>query len=322
LNKATPQTPVPGPGFRTLKTLASALMFLPAWLPLGVLRALGRMCGTLAYALLPRRRRIARVNVERTKAAGFLPCGVDAARTARRSFGAVAMTFLEGIVLLKRGLGPFRGRWRLEGRENAERALELSGASGRGTVFLTAHMGPWELSPHVMRAEFGFSMAVVGRGQGGGVLESLMVESRTGTGNTFVFKDRGAREMLSILRRGGRIGTLIDQAAVVKREGAELRFMGRPARTNLGPYKLAARTGAAVVPLFARREGGEYVIEIFPPMEPPARRDDPGDGWPAEAAQKVNDLLGAQIRLRPHEWMWGHRRWKTPEGIRTDPGFF
>ncbi|MDR1036804.1 MAG: lysophospholipid acyltransferase family protein [Deltaproteobacteria bacterium] len=320
MDTAAPQTPAPGPGFRVSRALASALMFLPARLPLGLLRTAGRLCGTLAYLALPRRRRIARVNVERAKEAGFLPPDLDAGRTARLSFGSVAVTFLEGVVLLKRGLGPFEGRWRVAGRENALAALE--GAEGRGALFLTAHMGPWELSPHVMRAEFGIRMAVVGRGQGGGVLESLMVESRTVTGNTFIFKDRGAREMLKVLKGGGCVGTLVDQAAVVEREGAELSFMGRPARTNLGPYKLAARTGAPVVPLFARREGPLSVIEIFPPIRPPAPGADPGGGWPAEAAQRVNDLLGEQIRLHPPEWMWGHRRWKTPEGIRDDPGFF
>jgi KDO2-lipid IV(A) lauroyltransferase len=297
-------------------------MFLPARLPLGALAALGRLAGSIAYLALPRRRKIARVNVERAKEAGFLPEGVDAGKTARLSFGTVAQTLLEGMVLHQRGLEPFVGRWRVDGRENARAALGLSAASGSGVVFLTAHMGPWELAPHVMRAEFGISMAVVGRAQGGGILERLMVEARTGTGNSFIFKDRGAREMLKILKRGGHIGTLIDQAAVVEREGAELSFMGRPARTNLGPYKLAARTGATVVPLFARREGGEAVIEIHPLLAPPAPRDDPEGLWPAAAAQKVNDLLGEQVRLRPPEWMWGHRRWKTPEGIRADPGFF
>jgi KDO2-lipid IV(A) lauroyltransferase len=295
-------------------------MFLPARLPLGMLRALARLGGTLAWLALRRRRVIATVNIERAQAAGFLPGSLDAGRTARLSFGSVAQTLAEAVVLHQRGLAPFRGRYRVDGRENALEAIRLAREKGRGLVLVTAHMGPWELAPHVMREEFGISIAIVGRGQGGGVLERLALESRTGTGNTFIFKDRGAREMIRVLRSGGTLGTLIDQAAVVPRDGAELVFMGRPARTNLGPFKLAARTGAPILPLFARREdGGLAVIEILPCLAPP---DAPDGAWPAEAAQRANDILGEQIRLRPREWMWSHRRWKTPEGIRTDPGFF
>ncbi|MDR3153338.1 MAG: lysophospholipid acyltransferase family protein [Deltaproteobacteria bacterium] len=295
------------------------MMWLPARLPLGLLRALGRLAGSLLYLALPRRRRIARVNVERVKEAGYLPEALDASRVARLSFGTVAQTLLEAMVLHQRGLAPFRGKWRLEGRERALEALSLARARGTGAVFLTAHMGPWELAPHVMREEFGITMAVVGRGQGGGALERLMVESRTGTGNLFIFKDRGAREMLRALKAGLCVGTLIDQAAVVEREGAEISFMGRPSRTNLGPYRLAARAGAPLVPLFGRREGAFAVFEILPPLAPPVGG---GGDWPLEAARRLNALLGEAVRRRPHEWMWGHRRWKTPEGIRSDPGYF
>jgi KDO2-lipid IV(A) lauroyltransferase len=284
-----------------------------------LLRACGGLAGDLFYLASSRRRRIAVVNVERAQAAGYLPADLAPRRVARLSFAAVARTVLEAMVLHQRGLAPFRGGWRLEGRQNALDALALARARGGGLVFLTAHMGPWELAPHVMRAEFGVTMAVVGRGQGRGILDRLMVESRTGTGNTFIYKDRGAREMLAALRGGGCLGTLVDQAAVVEREGAELEFMGRPARTNLGPFKLAARTGAPLLPLFGRREGGTAVFEIHPCLTPP---EAPEPSWPREAAQKVNDLLGEAVRRRPGEWMWGHRRWKTPEGIRGDPDFF
>jgi KDO2-lipid IV(A) lauroyltransferase len=314
-----PETRASRPGQKALSGLARALLFLPTRLPLGVLRALGGFFGSVLYFLMARRRRIARVNVERARDAGFLPQDVVPSLIARRSFGTVAKTILEAAVLWQRGLEPFKGRWRILGREGVEEALELARSRSTGVIFLAAHTGPWELSPHVVRREFGIRVAIVGRGQGGGALDRFMVESRTGTGNTFIFKDKGAREMLKALRAGDCLGTLADQAAVVEREGAELMFMGRPARTNLGPFKLAAHAGAPLLPMFGRREGGIYVFEIHPFLEPP---DEPDGSWAAKAAQEVNDLLGEEVRARPSEWMWSHRRWKTPEGMKTDPGFF
>jgi lauroyl/myristoyl acyltransferase len=94
LPSTAPQTTARGPGFRALRALAAAAIFLPARLPLGVLAALGSAAGALGYLALPRRRRIARVNVERAQDAGFLPAGLDAGRVARLSFATVARTLL------------------------------------------------------------------------------------------------------------------------------------------------------------------------------------------------------------------------------------
>jgi KDO2-lipid IV(A) lauroyltransferase len=253
-------------------------------------------------------------NIRRCQEAGSLPAGLDAARTARLSFMGLGRTAAESFRLMHRGYGHFDGRVSITGAVGAvERLIEGARNGGPGIIFMTAHAGNWELSSAAMPKRFGISLDAVGRSQGR-VADHILTRVRTQGGGRLIFKDGGAREMLRILKGGGFLGTLFDQADIVGTGGAKLSFMGRPAVTTLGPPKLAARTGASMVPLLCRRDGAEHHIEILDPLGPPT---DPKDREPLlAAAQKLNDLLSDFIRRHPEQWMWSHRRWKMPEKFR------
>jgi KDO2-lipid IV(A) lauroyltransferase len=259
---------------------------------------------------------IAVENIRRCQEAGYLPMDLDPEAVARGSFESLSRTVLESLAFHQRGLGYFKGRFRLERAALFTDLLKEGGPGGRGTILLTAHMANWELMPQAIRELTGAKITIVGRTQGGLLLDRLIFDTRTMTGNGFIFKDMGARAMLGVLKEGGVIGTLYDQAAIVEREGALLTFMGRPAWTNLGPVKLAAKTGAVLLPVFGARDGKEHIFEFSDPVRPP---ESPGQDWILKAAQDLNDVLGRRILQSPSEWMWTHRRWKTPEGVKEDP---
>ncbi|MDR2339932.1 MAG: hypothetical protein LBF40_07360 [Deltaproteobacteria bacterium] len=313
-----PENPLAALGlFGRLGHALAGLMILPvAWLPARVHLWLGGILGRLAFRLLKRRRVIAVANIERCQEAGFLPASLDAVSTARESFVGVARTILESLAFYRRGMGYFKGRYGFVGEDRLQEALKGLKKGGPGLILLTAHIGCWELAPQAIRERFGIRIVIVGRSQGGPLTNALIAESRTKTGNGYIFKANTARVMLQTLRDGGIIGTLFDQAAIVESEGALLPFMGRPAHTNLGPERLAAKTGSTLLPVFAIRDGARHSIEFGEPIPAP-----PGAGrdWAANAALTLNDTLGERILKDPGQWMWGHRRWKTPEGIKEDP---
>jgi KDO2-lipid IV(A) lauroyltransferase len=212
----------------------------------------------------------------------------------------------------------FRGHWTVLNPEYGRNVLAEAKNQGRGVIFLTAHCGNWELSCQVLPLYFGFLVNIVGRTQGP-LADRLLVRLRTRGGHGFIYKDGGARDMLAILRSGGILGTLYDQSALVGGEGVPLNFMGRPALTTLAPLKLAAKTGALVIPFFSRREGDGHFFELHPHITPPPKAD---QSWLIQSTQALNDLLAEFIGKYPDQWMWGHRRWKNLEGIRNDPRFF
>ena len=92
--------------------------------------------------------------------------------------------------------------------------------------------------------------------------------------------------------------------------GAVLTFLGRPAATAIGPAMLALRSGATILPVFIRRlEGDRFLYSIHERVEMPATED---RQEAAEAlAQKLNDIIGAEITAHPEQWLWLHDRWKA-----------
>jgi KDO2-lipid IV(A) lauroyltransferase len=271
---------------------------------------LGDLGGLLFYQLSRRRRSIALDNIQKAKESGALPSDLDAAYTAKKSFKNLGRTAVESFCLLHRGFDYFKGCCQFEGlTEPVPAIVESTKETGRGVIFLTAHSGNWEISPAAVSVRFNFKVSVVGRSQGH-IADQILSRIRSQGGGEFIYKDGGARTMLTLLKNGGFLGTLFDQAAVVGSNIAELTFMGRPAMTTLGPVRLAAKTGAAVVPFFCRREGRRHIFEFVAPIFPPQGND---REWLNQSAQKLNDQLADFIRRYPDQWMWSHRRWKMPD---------
>jgi len=191
-------------------------------------------------------------------------------------------------------------RWiRYEGFEHFEEALRR----GRGVLFATAHLGNWELSAYA-HALLTAPMSVVVRPLDNPLIDGLVERRRTLSGNRMLGKKDYARGILKALAANQAVGVLIDQNVAVE-EGAFVDFFGIPASAGTGFAKLAARTGAAVIPGFAlwSAEERRYVLRFYPPVAMS------GDAVRDTAA--LHAVLEAVIREYPDQWLWIHRRWKT-----------
>lgn len=304
------------PGLRWVEALTWSLAWLPARLGL----ALGALVGRLTYYLWPKRRRIALANLEMIKANGSLPADLPAAATARDCFANMGRAAWESLCYYHRGLEPFLKYCRVEqGAEYMAEALAESRREKRGLMLVTGHMGSWEIMCHYLPRVFGCSLNIVGRDSGKPLADALVHRLRTKGGNNFISKKGGAREMLAVLKSaGGVIGTLIDQAVIGSHPGAPVPFLGREATTNLGPHRLARRVGSPVVMVLFRREGPYNYMKFYPPLRfDPALSEE--ESLLAVAGQ-LNAQLGEHIKSYPDQWMWGHRRWKTSQGVRQKPG--
>lgn len=186
-----------------------------------------------------------------------------------------------------------------EGLEHYHHAKQ----QGRGILIATAHLGNWELSAfaHGFLTE---PMNIVIRPLDNVRIDRLVERTRRLSGNRLIEKWDSARSILQALRQNQPVGVLIDQNTSLQ-EGAFIDFFGVPACANTALVRLAARTGAPVVPGFAlwSKERGRYILRFYPeiPISGDVQRD----------TQALHSMLEQRIREHPDQWLWIHRRWKT-----------
>ena len=202
----------------------------------------GARCANALDLAIPRLRRIADGNLT------FAYPDRDAAWRRRTidgvfaSIGRLLVAFARFPRITKANVS----EWiRYEGFEHYERAKER----GNGVLFATAHLGNWELSAyaHALLTE---PMNVVVRPLDNPLIDAIVENRRALSGNTLLSKRDFARSIFQALRRNEPVGILVDQN-VAADNGAFVPFFGKLACANLTFAKLAARSGAAVIPGFA-----------------------------------------------------------------------
>jgi KDO2-lipid IV(A) lauroyltransferase len=270
------------------------------WAPLPLAHGLARAYARLLDRALPRLRRVARGNLSLA-----LP-GLGAARHKEivdgvfRSIARMLVTFAKFPAIR----GDTVHRWiRCEGAEYVEEALR----QGRGVLFATAHFGNWELSAYAW-ALLAAPMSVVVRPLDNARIDALVERRRGLSGNRMIGKKDYARSILKALAANEAVGILVDQNSSAD-TGVFVDFFGVKACAGTGFAKLAAHSGAAVIPGFAVWEEaeGRYVLRFQPPLVM--------TGDAARDTQLVQSQLEETIRQYPDQWLWIHRRWKTrPEG--------
>ena len=276
--------------------LARAVVGSLAFGPRRTAFALARLYTRVLDLAIPRLRRVALRNL-----AMALPDLDERARSriADGVFRSIAR-LLVAFARFPRITGANVKDWiRYEGYEHFEEALRR----GRGVLFATAHLGNWELSAFA-HALLSHPMYVIARPLDNARIEALVMRYRTLSGNTIIDKREFARPILKALGDNRAVGILVDQNASPD-QGTFVDFFGLPACAFTGFVKIAARSGAAVIPGYAlwSESEGRYVLRFDPPLQ--ITGDEHAD------TARIQSHLEQVIRAHPDQWLWIHRRWRT-----------
>jgi len=277
-------------------TFARAILWSLEATPIRIAERLGASYARGLDRMLPRLRRVAYANL-----CFAYPDRDDEWRRKTvdgvyASIGRLLVAFARFPKIGKREIGDWIG---YEGFEHFERAI----AQGKGVLFATAHLGNWELSAYA-HGLLTAPMSVVVRPLDNPFIDQIVERRRALSGNTLLSKRDFARSILQALRRNEAVGILVDQNASVE-NGAFVPFFGRVACANLTFARLAARSGAPVIPGFAVWRSAEkrYVLRFYPPVEI--------TGDATEDTARIQAAVENAIREYPDQWLWIHRRWKT-----------
>jgi len=284
-----------------LRAALACLRFLTRWIPWNWGLWLGAGLGSAAYVVLYKERRKTLDHLQ--QALGGERSPDECRRIARDSFQNLGRTFFEVLNLDRLTRRDLDRLVRFEGEES----LKEAASHGRGVIYVTAHIGNWELMG--LAVAMRYPLAVVAAPIYDPRVEEVMVRLRAAHGiETLVRNSPGyLKRLIAMLRRGGVVGLLIDQDT--KTDGVFVPFFHREAYTPSGAAGLAFRTGASVVVGFIVREGhGRHRILIQGPLTLPRTGESDRDS--RDQTARFTKMIEDQIRKTPEQWIWMHRRWR------------
>ena len=180
-------------------------------------------------------------------------------------------------------------------------------ATHRPLIAITGHIGNWEvLVPLTQR--MGINQGVFYRPASNLVVDAAIqgLRQRAAPGVPYFPKGAvGTRAAFAHLRRGGALGMLVDQKL---NDGVAVPFFGHDAMTTAAPATLALRLSAVICFVFCERVGPAHLRVVFHQPALPATTGD-RDADILALTRFINLQLEHQIRGRPGEWLWLHRRW-------------
>lgn len=278
--------------------LAKGLLHLPS----SVAYSVGEGLAGLLYRFDRKHRLIAHENLHRAFNGELSSMRI--AELTRLCFINLGRTVVETCRSLKIDRENFRQFIRVEGYEHIQQAKRR----GKGIIYITAHLGSWELLPLAVGL-MGEPMSAVTRPLDNPYLDRAINRLRTAWGTRVLAKKQVMPALVRTLLRGESVGILMDQNTTWK-EGVFVDFFGIQACTALAPALLALRTDASVLPAAIIRCGRDRHTVIVEEEIPLIRTGRMKADVIANTAS-FTKAIEAFIRREPDQWLWVHRRWKT-----------
>jgi KDO2-lipid IV(A) lauroyltransferase len=302
-------------------TLAHRAEYYAMRATIGALRAMswdaacriGERLGVLGYRPLGIRKRV----VERQIAAAFPELSHDeVVALARESYAHLGRTFVESALFDKLGKqGVLDIAEDVEGWHHIDEAM----ANGKGIIFVTGHVGNWELAGAYVAAR-DVPLDAIARGMANPLTDEYVTRVREATGMVIVHDSEAVRRAPRSLRAGRGVAFIADQG-VLGLASTFVPFFGRPAKTPRGAAVFALRFEVPVIFMVAlRKPNGRFriVVERIETKRT-ANMDRDVDSIVAAFTQHLEKW----VRLVPAQYFWQHRRWRrqppdTPPELR-DP---
>lgn len=257
----------------------------------------GRLIGRWAGKIMRRRRRIAAINLSL--------CFPELSPAQRADlleehFAALGIGLFETAMAWWAPDQQLYGLARVEGIEHLEQAM----ARGKGVILLTGHFTSLELGARFITWHQSFHAMY--RSHKNLLYETVMRREREHRSRLAPLPHEDLRGLLRAFKRGRAVWYAPDQNHGI-RNSVFVPFFGVMTCTITATSRLAALSGAAVVPYFPRRLAGTagYEVTVLPALE-----HFPSDDLAADT-QRINQLLEDYIRQAPEQYLWVHRRFKT-----------
>ena len=170
---------------------------------------------------------------------------------------------------------------------------------GRPIIVISGHIGSWEAVRAIL-SRHGLTSGAIYQRNRNIFYEQLHLSAIKEGGEPIVeVGTSGTRKMISLIKSGGVMALMIDQAV---KGGKYFQFLGRPAKTSTSIAEIALKYQAMLIPAYGIR-GDDDKIEVS--FEKPIELK-----TPFYITQKMNISLEKRVKANPTQWYWPHKRWK------------
>ena len=170
---------------------------------------------------------------------------------------------------------------------------------GRPIIVISGHIGSWEAVRAIL-SRHGLTSGAIYQRNRNIFYERLHLSAIKEGGEPIVeVGTSGTRKMISLIKSGGVMALMIDQAV---KEGKYFQFLGRPAKTSTSIAEIALKYQAMLIPAYGiRRDDDKIEVSFEKPIELKT---------PFYITQKMNISLEKRVKANPTQWYWPHKRWK------------
>ena len=169
----------------------------------------------------------------------------------------------------------------------------------RPIIVVSGHIGSWEAVRAVLN-KYGLTSGAIYQRNRNVFYERLHLRAiREGGEPILEVGTSGTRKMISLIKSGGVIALMIDQAV---KEGKYFKFLGRPAKTSTSIAEISLKYNALLIPAYGiRRHDRRIGVTFDKPIELETV---------SSITKEMNASLEKRVKKYPTQWYWPHRRWK------------
>lgn len=278
------------------------VLYLIQLLPFKLIHLLADAVGTLAYYAVSPRRKVGETNLRLC-----FPEWSEAERTAllKRHFRHMGKLMLEYGLYWYAPAERLRRLVRYQDKHHLDDAL----AAGEKVILLYPHFTAFEMAVYTLNQDV--PLTSMYSHQKNKALDEQILKGRHRYNNVFLLgRTDGLRAIIKQLRKSDAPFLYLPDQDFGRNDSIFVPFFGIPTATITGLSRIAAMTGAKVIPAIPTREADNTVtLRFYPAWE----------NFPSEDAEadtrRMNEFIEARVREQPEQYFWLHKRFKTrPEG--------
>jgi KDO2-lipid IV(A) lauroyltransferase len=285
-----------------LRKLIELLSRLLIYLPFKVRKFFGALLAILWFDVLRIRRNVLLQNLAKAFPEMTLARRTSLGRQSLIHMGIGLIDYFLMIDLKKSDLNRF-----FYVSQETRQKLTAIESSEKGALYLSMHLGNGDFACSALALN-GYALSLISKKFKTKWLNRFWFDLRSSHGTKFISEEKSSFDILRALRDKRGVIFVLDQYMGYP-IGVKTRFFGHETGTAQGLALFSEKTGLPVHLLYNfRRADGVLVIEVSDPIEFEVGADSKHNR--VSMTQKYNDLIEAQVRKHPEQWMWIHRRWK------------